>query len=556
MKKKYIELMEKALSAYTDEHIVSYFNRVKSEGLTEHGFARLTANIGILIAHGKRTDLTALFIDMMDFCCKNMPITDAANDFTIREILCCLMCLEEHKTFEIERIVWWKSYFIDIDRDKCYRKFIKHEDEDPRNWAFFTLVSEWLRKYNGLCDTEEFVEFQLISQMRRFDENGQYHDHVTNRTPHQPVIYDLVPRTLTAMLLHFGYRGKYYEELRALMKKVTPLTLAFQSVNGELAFGGRSNQFIHNEAMLSTFLEFAANIFYEDGDIETAKKCKAAIKMAVENMEMWLSREPIRHVKNRFPTETSFGCEDYAYFDKYMITVASNLYPAYYICDESIPCGEPDMSPISFETSEYFHKLVLRAGGYYLEFDVNADPHYDCSGLGRVHKVDAPSTICQSVPCPKHPSYVINVDDPADVSLCPGIFSNGEWHFATDIKHTVKGHKANEASAFAEIACNIDGNELITKYTVDENGVNVDVSGDGEVAFMLPAFAFDGETEPLIKAGENTLEIFYEDYACRYKTDGSIIDIGRNGGNRNGIYHAYASKGNKILNVMIEIFKA
>ena len=54
MKEKYIELMEKALSAYTDEHIQRYFNDVKTNGLTEHGFPRLTANIGILIAHGRR----------------------------------------------------------------------------------------------------------------------------------------------------------------------------------------------------------------------------------------------------------------------------------------------------------------------------------------------------------------------------------------------------------------------------------------------------------------------------------------------------------------------
>ncbi len=36
MKKRYIGLMEKVLSAYTDEHIEGYFNRVKKNGLSEH----------------------------------------------------------------------------------------------------------------------------------------------------------------------------------------------------------------------------------------------------------------------------------------------------------------------------------------------------------------------------------------------------------------------------------------------------------------------------------------------------------------------------------------
>ena len=45
MKEKYIDLMEKALSAYTDEHILRYFGDVKTNGLKEHGFPRLTANM-------------------------------------------------------------------------------------------------------------------------------------------------------------------------------------------------------------------------------------------------------------------------------------------------------------------------------------------------------------------------------------------------------------------------------------------------------------------------------------------------------------------------------
>ena len=56
--------MEQVLSAYTDEHIRTYFNDVKTNGLTEHGFPRLTANIGILIAHGRRKDILSLFIGL------------------------------------------------------------------------------------------------------------------------------------------------------------------------------------------------------------------------------------------------------------------------------------------------------------------------------------------------------------------------------------------------------------------------------------------------------------------------------------------------------------
>ena len=48
MKERYLKLMEKALSAYSYEQIVEYMDDVKSNGQREHGFPRLTSNIGIL----------------------------------------------------------------------------------------------------------------------------------------------------------------------------------------------------------------------------------------------------------------------------------------------------------------------------------------------------------------------------------------------------------------------------------------------------------------------------------------------------------------------------
>ena len=44
MKERYISLMEQALSAHPDAHIQRYFDDVKRDGLTEHGFPRLAAN--------------------------------------------------------------------------------------------------------------------------------------------------------------------------------------------------------------------------------------------------------------------------------------------------------------------------------------------------------------------------------------------------------------------------------------------------------------------------------------------------------------------------------
>ena len=72
MKERYIDLMERALSAYSDDPILLYFAEVREKGLTEHGFPRLTANIGILAAHGRRTDLIPVFRQNMP---KPLPVS-------------------------------------------------------------------------------------------------------------------------------------------------------------------------------------------------------------------------------------------------------------------------------------------------------------------------------------------------------------------------------------------------------------------------------------------------------------------------------------------------
>ena len=105
-KSRYIDLMEKTLTAYSLEHIERYYNDVKQDGLKEHGYPRLTSNIGILIAHGRRQDIKPLFVKMMDLCCEEIPKHKAAsNEFSIKEVIFCLLELEKNRTFPQSQIL-------------------------------------------------------------------------------------------------------------------------------------------------------------------------------------------------------------------------------------------------------------------------------------------------------------------------------------------------------------------------------------------------------------------------------------------------------------------
>ena len=547
MKEKYLELMEKALSAYSDEHIHEYFERVKAEGLKEHGFPRLTVNIGVLVAHGYRQDLIPLFVEMMDFCCEQIPKVKAANDFSVREIVFCLFELKRMGKFlsDIER---WTILLLTIVPEACYDKFATDANEVIGNWALFSAVSEFARSKLTGCDSDEFIELQLETQLHRLDENGMYMDNL-KEISHQPIVYDLVPRYLFSLLLHFGYRGRFYDEIDSVLKRTGLMTLKMQSITGEIAFGGRSNQFVHNEGMMAIIYEYEANRYARIGDFETAGKFKAAIARSMEVTEYWLNKAPIRHIKNRFPTETRFGCEKYAYFDKYMITAASHLFSAYLLCDDSIPTARFDDSDSCFRTSDRFHKLFMRSGGYFLEFDTDGDPHYDASGLGRVHRYGAPSPICMSLPCAGNPKYKVCTEGKIRTSLCPGKMINGVPAFACDTDENVTVVDYSCASATLEYP-----NGLRTDYLID-NGVKITVSGENKVLHMLPAFSFDGENETRISYDSRTLEIEYEGWLCRYTTDGEIKDLGKTARNRNGYYRLFYAEGNHTITIKIEIIK-
>lgn len=553
MNDRYLRIMESSLSAYPDSHIRRYFDEVKRDGLTEHGFPRLTANIGILLSHGVRADLALLFREMMDLCCEQIPRVKAANDFSVREIVCCLTELEAAGLFP-EDVTRWKSDLTAILPEACYNCYATKPESGVRNWALFTAVSEYFRQDMGLCDSRDFIDLQLQVQLKWLDENGLYCD--AGGYAHQPIMYDHVSRGLFALLLHKGYRGKHYAAIDDCLRRTGMATLAMQSVTGEMAFGGRSNQFLHNEGWLAALLEYEANRYKREGDLPLAARFKSAALRAVEAAEGWLSKTPIRHIKNRYPTETRYGCEGYAYFDKYMITTASNFYAAALICDDSIPAApDGDTAPAAYLTSDRFHKLFLKAGGYGLEFDLNADPHYDASGLGRVHRKGAPSAICLSLPCPETPNFTVDIPTPVALSLCPARKTPEGWVFAADptAKYEVKAYAADEHTATAILSCTYGDHTATLIYTVSADGVTITQSGEGEQSHTLPVLAFDGETHPAVTVNPSSVTVTYEGRVCRYTTNGRITDTQAAAANRNGLYRIFCASACEQLRIHIEI---
>ena len=552
MKEIYLDIMDLSLDAYTPERIREYIDEVKRDGLTEHGFPRLGANIGILMAHGKRLELKSTFIEIIDLCLYGFahPINEskAGNNFAVREVCHALMELEKTNIIDCEQLKRWKEKLAALEISETYTHIVSKENPTPANWAYFAVVSEQARCQLCGMDATAFIEHQLPSQLLRLDQNGMYHDG-SIAGPFQPIVYDMVSRNLIGLSRFMGYEGKYADEIDKMMENSDELTLRMQSVTGELAYGGRSNQCLHNEVMLANYCELRAALLNKKGDKEKAGQFKAAARKAAKEAVWWLSEQPMSHIKNHFDPDLQLGCEDYAYFNKYMITVASNAYLAYLVADDTIVPGEAiaDKGGFVAETGEDFHKVFLNAAGYFAEIDCNADIRYDAGGLGRVHKKNCDSRVCLSVPFPcDHPNYKLETPNKHPLSIC--CFKNTDEGIICSaqegVKHTLIAKTQNETWCRAAFECHLNDEHLFTEeYMV--SGAGVDIAFSGADGILLPVFCFDGANKTEILAEKDQIVIQYNGSYCKYIFNGEPEEYGIFF-NRNGRYRAYKVNTDKL----------
>lgn len=559
MRSQYIDIMEKVLEAYSTQDIQDYVADVRQNGLKEHGFPRLTANIGILIAHNKRHDLKELFLEMMDLCCDQMPDilklrTMVGNNFSVKEIVFCMLELEKAKVFEKEKTESWRQMLSVLDPYMTYDMLAKHPEDPVHNWAAYAAASEQLRKMASIGDESTFIETQLLSQLMPFDENGMYRD------PNEPITYDIVTRLQLAVLLFCGYDGKGKEELeQALLKSAKP-TLLMQSVTGEIPFGGRTNQFLHNDSSLVALCEFYASLYKQKGDLALAGQFKRAARLATEALIPWLSADDtIYHIKNYFDRDTKFGCETYAYFNKYMVTTASWLYLAYYFADDTIeerPC--PSEGNCCWQTSKYFHQTFLNFANYFVQVDTKANYEYDASGIGRIQFRGAPVAICCSVPFAKEPHYTMDIANPSSLAIGGGVETVDGWHYTWEegTAYRITELQFDDKCGRICMECVLPNQETLTQtVVVTEKGVSITAKGNGAVALTLPVFAFDGKTKTSICAGEQSVSTSYQNWRCSFTTDGAMKDANLLYGNRNGHYQRFDACGTNEVTVQIVIEK-
>ena len=540
----YLDIVESAVDAYTPERRAAYIGRVEKEGITEHGFARLTANLGTLVSNGRRGDLRDEFVRMMDLCAREQPVAEKRNgatrgghsavgsEFAVKELVFAVVEAERSGLFPKEKTDAWRAAFTPMAAAEIYSQ--KPEPGDPvaRNWTIFGTASEQARIEAGMGGDAAWVEKYVADQLRFFDSKGMYRD------PGCPMVYDFVTRLQYAVTLDCGYAGPSCAKLESLMEMSAEPTLAMQSVTGEIPFGGRSNQFLHNETFYAALCEWYAARDKKRGNVERARRFRRAADRAAANVKRHLEERPISHVKNRFPVDSGYGCEGYAYFDKYMVTMGSWAYLAMRFADESIPPAGGDGGDSVFATSPDFHRVMMNSHGYTLEFDLDAQEGYDATGLGRIVKKGAPGPLALSVPFPADSHYRMDVTNECALAIGPRGVEKLEV----------------ERCSPGEAVFRYPGGRWIA--VVGADGVEMSVEQSGEIAFALPAFEFDGGSESEIACDGRALSVTWRGWTCRYETDGKIVDTGKVFGNRNGHYRLFEAHGRDGLRVHVKVSEA
>ena len=300
-KTDYMDVMEAAVSAYSDARLVGLTETAERDGVQEHGFPRLAANLGFLVANGRLAEKKPLLARMMTVCCRDaakgpMPVRSSGNEFSVKELVWALVQLEAARTYEKSVTDAWRADLARIDARASYRTGrLSLGERRAHNWVVFACASEQARLAHGLGGDAAFVERYVADQLRWFDENGMYRD------PNAPAVYDFVTRLQFMHILDDGYDGPSRPQLEALLARAAEPTLRIQSACGEIPFGGRSNQFLHNNTFDAAVCEWYAARFAKRGDLVRANLYKRAARRALDDLRPWLAQKPVRHVKNAYP---------------------------------------------------------------------------------------------------------------------------------------------------------------------------------------------------------------------------------------------------------------
>lgn len=303
----------------------------------------------------------------------------------------------------------WAQYLAMINPQVAYTDLIGPGQPNVINWNSGAIAGEFLRHADGFTGLQ-FVNRYLDAQMPRFTAQGLYRD------PGEPLAYDASARFNFLVLLEEGYKGKHREALEVLLKRGAWASLLMQSPSGDSPTGGRSVEHVWNDALLCASFERWARRSLASGDMPAARAFKRGAHLAAQSLGRWVRPSgEYWIVKNHFDPALRRGFEDYSSHSQYNLLAAAYLAMAWSAADDGISEGASPADVGGFVIAlPEFRKIFANSGGHYVEIEAGADPHYNSTGLLRIHRRGMANDLGPSVNSPiQHFPLAVGIAWPA-----------------------------------------------------------------------------------------------------------------------------------------------
>jgi hypothetical protein len=476
---------------------------------------------GLLIGAGRCLDLLDAVVRSMDLCCESLAICMhlgqriAAAEFWTKELMYAYRGLAGH--VPEEKRGRWAQQLAAFDP---WQRYGSCRERARHNWPVYAICGEQLKQHEGLVDAEEFIDTVLENQVALLTAEGMYRD------PGDPATYDLTCRQQMALMLHFGYRGRYREWLDEICRRGALTQLLFTSTTGQMPFGGRSNQFHIMEAMAACICEREARRYAEGGDVARAGALKRAARQAVWAVAPWIQTGgQWWSLKNRFDPALAHGFDEMDYHSAYGALTASLLGTAWLLADDSIAeaLTPADAGGHVVELWPAFHRTFATCQGYHVEVDLKGQPRRDATGLGRLHRRGVRPETALSMPLPSFPEVHLSVPA-AEREWAIGpvwLDDKGEERRLAECSEQIEEARVriireepDQVSFQVVYRGDLFGaTKVVEKYELSKDGLQFSASITGEVkpvGFAVPLLVTDGQGEARISVRPRGVEVHYE----------------------------------------------
>jgi len=509
MKNDYIETIESMVtyfSSYMDEEgriIDPYVHRE-----TQYSTPAFAAAAAMLYIVRKEEWMLENASKALSASLKQMVGESCADDHSNFYTTMVTFAYLKLKPYVLESIVnEWSDLFSRINPSSLYQKTIN-------NWKIVALAGEFLRGANGLGDAMDVDELdkELSPQMELLTEYGLYVD------PNGPLAYAMFTRNYFRLMLLEGYNGQHRNRLEECCQRGDLTSLFMQSPTGEMPTGGRSAQHQWNEAQQAFQFEVAANEYAKKGDYILAAAFKRGARLSLESINRW--KRPsgeLQVVKNFADPITRTGYERYTYHSQYNLLAAYFLALAYEHANDDIgelPCPA-EVGGFYLWMEPYFHKLIINAGGNYIEYQTMGDTDYTPTGIIRIQRKNVWPTIGPSDGSPLTNDRALSFA-PAwiNVNKVMTRLSDMTTKDMPDVNVTVVSCDRKKVVLQVNYRGPMNGAFLIERViTVTPEMVHVRESINGEVESLIaemPLFASDGITSTVIECSNKRLDVDYK----------------------------------------------